>query len=249
MLFSGKLYVWEEGAKYAPEESGVYGFYDKDKALIYVGGGTNLRETFTRYLETDFSDDPRKRETRYYRRELVHNWEERVKDLLNEYGQKHAELPKLNTPPELTSTKVARELGFYFYEDIGKSLSEEAFNLNDFKEKIRIVPVSSLEFHNKRGDFTRWIRSVLNETQLAERIEKIHSNGEDLRTELLTALLNPEVAECPKCGGKTNPLKTWKMAGKPSKIGEKLQLTIAYYKCNNCQKAFRKVIRKKKIKS
>jgi len=248
MSISGDLYVWGERAKGVPEEAGVYAFYNKDRTLIYVGGSTNLRETFTHYLETSFSDDPRKRETRYYRRESTLNWKKRAKELLDEYGQKHGELPKLNAPPELPKKEVAREWGFYFYEDVGRSLFETAFNLEDFWEKIRKVPVSSLEFHQKRGDFARWIRDAFNETQLAERIEKIHNTGEDLRRELLNSLCNPRIAECPKCGAQTSPLKTWSMAGKPSKTGEKLQLTIALYKCSNCKKTFRKVVKKEKIK-
>lgn len=248
MPISGKMYVWGERAKYVPEEAGVYAIYNEDRVLIYVGGSANLRETFTHYVETNFSDDPRKREIRYYRRESVLNWKERVNEILGEYSQKHGELPKLNVPPELLKKEVAREWGFYFYEDVGKPLFEAAFNLEDFWEKVRKVKVASLEFHQKRGDFARWIRDVFKETQLADRIEKIYTTSEDLRRELLNSLRNPKIAECPKCGTKTNPVKTWKMAGRPSKTGERLQLTIALYKCNNCKKTFRKAIKKEKIK-
>jgi len=248
MPISGKMYVWGERAKYVPEEAGVYALYNEDRVLIYVGGSTSFRETFTHYFETNFADDPRKRETRYYGRESTPNWEERVKELLDEYSQEHGELPKLNVPRELPKKEVARDWGFYFYGDIGKPLFEAAFNLEEFWEKIRKVPVASLEFHQKRGDFARWIRDVFKETQLAERIEKIYNTGEELRSELLNALRNPEIAECPKCGTKTNPHKTWKMAGKQSKAGEKLRLTIGLYKCNNCKKTFRKVLKKEKIK-
>ncbi|NIP66601.1 chorismate-binding protein [Candidatus Bathyarchaeota archaeon] len=55
------------------------------------------------------------------------------------------------------------------------------------------------------------------------------------------------MAECPKCGTSTKPVKTWKMAGRPSKTGEKLQLTIALYKCSNCQKTYRKALKKELI--
>jgi len=240
--------MWGERAKYVPEEAGVYALYNENRVLIYVGGSANLRETFTSYLETNFADDPRKRETRYYRRESIPNWQERVKELLDEYSQEHGELPKLNVPPEMPKKEVAREWGFYFYEDIGKPTFEAAFNLEEFWEKVRKVPVASLEFHQKRGDFARWIRDVFKETQLAERIEKVHNTGENLRSELLNAVRNPEIGDCPKCGTQTNPLKIWKMAGKPSKAGEKLQLTIGLYKCNNCKKTFRKVVKKEKIK-
>jgi len=248
MPISGKLYMWEEKAKYIPAEAGVYALYNQGRFLIYVGESANLQETFAYYLETNFSEDPCKRETKYYKREFTANREERVKELLNEYRQKHGELPKCNLPPELPKKEIARGWGFYFYEDIGKPLFEAAFNLEDFWEKIRKVSVASLEFHQKRGDFARWIRDVFKETQLAERIEKIYNTGEDLRRELLNSLRNPEIAECPECGTQTNPIKTWKMTGKPSKAGEKLRLTVGLYKCSNCKKTFRKVVEKEKIK-
>ena len=248
MPISGKMYMWGERAKNIPEGAGVYALYDKDKALIYVGGSSNLREPFIHYLETNFLDDPRKRETKYYKRESSPNWKERMKELLDEYCQEHGGLPELNTPPELPGKKVTSEWGFYFYEDVGKPLFEAAFNLEDFWEKIRRIPVASLEFHQKRGDFAKWIRDVFKETQLADRIAGVYSTGEDLRKELLNAIRNPEIAECPKCGAEAEPVKTWKMAGRPSRTGEKLQLTIGFYKCDNCKKPFRKAIKKEKIK-
>jgi hypothetical protein len=248
MPIEGKLYLWGERAKYVPEETGVYAFYDKNRILIYIGGSSNLRETFTRYQETNFSNDPRKREAVYYRRMSVTNWEERVKKLLNEYNQECGDIPKLNNPlkPE---EKVTPEWGFYFYEAFNKPLFEAAFNLEDLKKKIGKVPVTSLEFHQNRGDFARWIRDVFKETQLAERIAKTTSTGEDLRLALLNALGNPEVAECPECETLSKPVKTWQMAGRPSKAGERLQLTIALYKCENCGKTFRNVVKKEKIKA
>jgi len=173
-----------------------------------------------------------------------------MKELLDEYRQKHGELPKCNLPPETPKKEVvAREWGFYFYEDIGKPLYEVALNPQDLREKIRKVPVASLEFHQKRGDFARWIRDVFKDTRLAEAIEKIDKTGEDLRRELLNSLSNSEKAACPKCGIETSPVKTWKMAGKPSKTGKRLQLTIGYYKCPKCNKTFRKVIAKEEIKA
>jgi len=249
MSISGEMYVWGDRAKHVPEEPGVYALYDEAKVLIYIGESANLREKFTHYLETNFSDDPRKRETKYYRRELTSNQEDRMKELLDEYKQKHDGLPKCNLPPEPPKKEVASEWGFYFYEDIGKPLYEVAFNPQELKEKIGKVSVASLQFHQKRGDFARWIRDVFKDVQLAEAIEKIDKTGEDLRRELLNSLSNSEKAACPRCGVETSPVKTWKMAGKPSKTGKRLQLTIGYYKCPKCNKTFRKVIAKEKIKA
>lgn len=246
------MYVWGDRAKSIPEESGVYAFYNEAKVLIYIGASTNLREKFTQYLETNFSDDPRKRETKYYKRELTSTQEERMKQLLDEHRQKHGEFPKYNLPPEPpkpSEKEVTSEWGFFFYTDIGKPLFEAAFNPQEFKEKVKKVPVASLEFHQKRGDFARWFRDVFKDVQLAETIKKIVKTGEDLRREILNALNSPEKAACPKCGIETSPEKTWKMAGKPSKKGERLQLTIGYYKCSQCNKAFRRVLAKEKIKA
>jgi hypothetical protein len=249
MPIQGKLYLWGERAKGVPEETGVYAFYDKNRVILYLGGSSNLRETFTRYLETNFSDDPRKRETVYYRRMgTTMNWDETVKNLLDEYKKDCGDIPKLNIPLK-QGEKVTPEWGFYFYEAFNKPVFEAAFNLDDLKKKMAKVPVASLEFHQNRGDFTRWIHEVFKETQLAERIANMSSTGEALRLELLNALGNPEVAECPECESLSKPTKTWQMAGRPSKAGERLQLTIALYKCGNCDKKFRKVIKKEKIKA
>lgn len=240
--------MWGKRAKGVPEEAGVYAFYDKNRMMIYLGGCTNLRETFSRYVETNFSDDPRKRETVYYKRMVVPSWEETVKNLLDEYKQDCGDVPKLNNPLK-SDEKVTPEWGFYFYEAFNKPLFEAAFNLEDLKKKVAKVPVTSLDFHQNRGDFARWIRDVFKETQLADRIANMTSTGEALRLELLNALGNPEVAECPECETLSKPEKTWQMAGRPSKAGERIQLTIALYKCENCGKTFRKAIKKEKIEA
>jgi len=100
----------------------------------------------------------------------------------------------LNVPVK-QEEKGTPEWGFYFYEAFNKPLFEAAFNLEDLEKKIAKVPVVSLEFHQNRGDFARWIREVFKETQLADRIVNICSAGEALRLELLNALGNPELAE------------------------------------------------------
>jgi hypothetical protein len=248
MPILGNLYLWGERAKGVPDETGVYAFYDENRNLIYLGGSSDLRETFTRYLETDFSDDPRKRETTYYRRMNAKNWEETVKCLLAEYKKDCGDLPKLNIPAE-QNEKVTSEWGFYFYEAFNKPLFEAAFNIDELKKIVEKVPTTSLEFHQSRGDFARWIQDVFKETQLAERIAAINSTGESLRAELLWALGNPEVAECPECQSLTMMTKSWQMTGRPSKSGERLKLTIGLYKCDSCSKTFRKALKKEKIKA
>ncbi|MGD8505454.1 MAG: hypothetical protein PVF15_02170 [Candidatus Bathyarchaeota archaeon] len=249
MPISGNMYAWGERAKHVSEEPGVYAFYNKDKVLIYIGASSNLQKEFIHCLETNFLTDLDKRETRYYKREPTSKQEERIKELLEEYRQEHGKLPKCNRPPEPPKKGVPSEWGFYFYEDIGKPLFEAAFNPDDLKEKIRKVSVTSIEFHQKRGDFARWFRDVFRDLQLADVIDKIDRTDEDLRRELLKSLSGSENAACPNCGIETSPVKTWKMAGRPSKTGERLQLTIGYYKCLECSKTFRKVLSKQKVTS
>ena len=159
MSISGKMYVWGNRAKNVSKGPGVYALYNADKVLIYIGVGVSLRGKFTHYLETNFSNDPRKRETRYYKRELTSKREDRMKELLDEYRQRHGQFPKLNLPPEPPEKEVASERVFCFYEDTGKPLDEVASNPQDLVEKVRKVPVSSLEFHQKRGDFSSSVKT------------------------------------------------------------------------------------------
>jgi hypothetical protein len=245
---AGKLYAWGDKVKHVPEEAGVYAFYNKDRQPIYIGNSSNLQKTFTHFLETNFSNDPRKRGTTYYKREFSPKQEERVKELLDEYRQKYGSLPDCNLPPEPLEKESANEWGFYFYEDIGKPLYESAFNPQELKEKIEKVPVASLEFHQKRGDFAKWLGSVFKEASLAEAVKNLETTGEALREDLLDSL-SRDKAICPRCGLETRPVKTWKMAGRPSKTGERLQLTIGYYKCPKCSKTFRKALAKEKIRA
>lgn len=151
---------------------------------------------------------------------------------------------------------VEPEKGFHFHEGIGKPLKQVALSFQGFLEKLKAVPIASIEFHQNRGDFSNWIRDILQNTQLAEAIEKIKGTGEAIRRQLIGTMtgkpIEPEVAklaECPSCGAEVSPVKTWKMAGRPDRKGERLQLTIAYYKCPNCDKKFRKVIAKEKIRT
>ncbi len=151
---------------------------------------------------------------------------------------------------------VEPEKGFHFHEGIDKPLNQVARSFQDFLEKLKTVPIASIEFHQNRGDFSNWIRDVLQNTQVAETIEKIKGTGEAVRKQLIETMTGKPIgleiaalAECPNCGTEISPVKTWKMAGRPDRRGERLQLTIAYYKCPNCDKKFREVIAKEKIRT
>ena len=58
------------------------------------------------------------------------------------------------------------------------------------------------------------------------------------------------MARCPKCGSEvSSPKKKWTMAGRPDKMGKRMQLEIGLFDCPRCKKPFRVVLNKRKIQS
>ncbi len=94
---------------------------------------------------------------------------------------------KIGIDPELAS-RILRTVpipqAFLFFLDIGQYTGEFAPCLADFLEKSEKIPLKSIEFHFKRGDFERWIRETLGDECLADEISKINKStqGEELRT-------------------------------------------------------------------
>ena len=256
MTISGSFYLWSERAKNVQAEAAVYELYDENYRLIFVGDSSNLKEAFEKYLKTDFSGEQPKAATKYYNREFTSSPKERKEEILAEYANKHGTAPKCNITGgehmKMADKEVGVEKGFFFYEDLGKPLHQVAVSMSDFLEKVREAPTTSLEFHQNRGDFAKWIRNTLGAVSLADAIEPVKDTGEDLRKRIIELEDQPEgavLASCPRCETDTRPKKIWNMTGRPSKTGERLKLTIAYYRCYECNKSFRKVIAKEKVKS
>jgi hypothetical protein len=82
---------------------------------------------------------------------------------------------------------VPYDKGFHFYTSTGNYTGETATSLVNFAAKLQVIEVESVNFHFKRSDFQKWIRDVVGDAKLAERINQIKSEltGEDLRKELL----------------------------------------------------------------
>lgn len=79
---------------------------------------------------------------------------------------------------------------FHFYTGIDQYTGLSAKTLKDFSELLKEVDVGALEFHASRGDFENWIKSVFDDTKLANeftRIRKSKLGGESLRNEILDA--------------------------------------------------------------
>jgi hydroxymethylpyrimidine pyrophosphatase-like HAD family hydrolase len=62
---------------------------------------------------------------------------------------------------------------FYFNDEQGRFLGYAAGNLWEFSEGIKRVVPESLATHLARGDFERWVREVLRDTELADQIRKL----------------------------------------------------------------------------
>lgn len=82
---------------------------------------------------------------------------------------------------------------FLFYTGVGldKSTGISACNLSDLRDKVKTVDVKALEFHISRGDIEKWVRDVLGDEELAEKVEWIRQlklEGEVLRNHILNAI-------------------------------------------------------------
>lgn len=71
---------------------------------------------------------------------------------------------------------VVYDKAFFFYEDIGKPTGDFAINLSDFCNKIKTISPKIVAFHLKRGDFENWIREIIGDSELSQRIKKLKTN-------------------------------------------------------------------------
>ena len=65
-MLDDKIRIWIDSAKFVKPVSGVYVLYNRKKEAIYIGETSNLEETFTKYVETDFEGDECKQKTQSY---------------------------------------------------------------------------------------------------------------------------------------------------------------------------------------
>lgn len=89
---------------------------------------------------------------------------------------------------EKQNKDIAAEPGkeFVFRLKDGKEVGR-ASTLNGFEGLIRTLPIESLEFHNAGKHFSAWLR-YLKQDKIANAFDRINSNGERLRKELLEVI-------------------------------------------------------------
>ncbi|MEJ2736061.1 MAG: HAD hydrolase family protein [Anaerolineae bacterium] len=84
-------------------------------------------------------------------------------------------------------TPLPKHKRFFFRDDRG-SLDVEAASLLEFLQCLRTLPNESLIYHQKRGDFARWVEKALGDGILADHLRKLARRplaGEALREALL----------------------------------------------------------------
>ena len=88
----------------------------------------------------------------------------------------------------LITSSVPVEKGFHFFTELQKPTGIFATSIFDFLEQLKKVDLKSLEFHTRRGDFSKWLKEVIKDDSLSSEFEKLRSlslAGEKLRTRLV----------------------------------------------------------------
>ncbi|CAE6739536.1 HAD-IIB family hydrolase [Nitrospira defluvii] len=61
----------------------------------------------------------------------------------------------------------------FWFRDAQASVGQEAASLYEFVQLIQTVPCASLEYHDRREDFSRWAEGALGDADLAARLRKL----------------------------------------------------------------------------
>jgi alpha-amylase len=97
--------------------------------------------------------------------------------------------------PEWVARRMLRpfpaERAFTFFYEFARPTQTTVYSIEEFSAAIDSVDVKSIEFHTERGDFERWIRHVMGDTILADKLREIgsqRSRGEALRKKTASAV-------------------------------------------------------------
>lgn len=83
-------------------------------------------------------------------------------------------------------SSVPYDKGFHFFTGIGCYTGETATSLEAFAREIEAVEADSVKFHFQRHDFRKWIKDIIGDDELAERINQMKEGlpEEALRKEI-----------------------------------------------------------------
>jgi len=97
--------------------------------------------------------------------------------------------------PEHTAKRLLRRLpvgkGFTFFDDFARPTKLTVHSLSEFCSALKTKDAKSIRFHVERGDFERWLRQIVGDDKLADKIASISEkklSGEKLRKRVLNAV-------------------------------------------------------------
>ncbi len=97
--------------------------------------------------------------------------------------------------PEHTARRLLRRLpvgkGFTFFSDFARPTRLTVQSLEEFCSALKTVDAKSINFHVERGDFERWLRQVVGDDKLADKIAGMSTRKlsvEKLRKRVLSAV-------------------------------------------------------------
>ena len=102
--------------------------------------------------------------------------------------------PKKPTIDKATVTRILRTVpkneGLELYKAPGEATGKTVTSLNDLYEKLKQVDIRAVNFHFKRREFEKWIRSTLGDEELARRFSRLkrEEHGEKLRSQMLVLI-------------------------------------------------------------
>ena len=98
------------------------------------------------------------------------------------------ELRKLKYKSKMILRKLPERKGFIFFSGFARQTGFIAYSLEEFYVILKKIDLRSIWFHLKRGDFERWLRHVIGDTDLANFFSSLKCEticNETLRNKIL----------------------------------------------------------------
>lgn len=85
---------------------------------------------------------------------------------------------------------IPHDKGFHFYTAVGDYCGVSVHSLEEFADALQYVCSETIVFHFERGDFQNWLRDVIVDNELAQKIDDIkmcerHLAAESCRREIM----------------------------------------------------------------
>ena len=96
-ILDEKIHLWIDSSRFVKAKPAIYILYDRKLDPIYIGESDNLKNQFSKYLDTNFEDNLCKQKTHTYQRIFITDQKERKKILLEQFKTKYGRLPCCNS--------------------------------------------------------------------------------------------------------------------------------------------------------